>query len=42
MRAAMLPAIGPYSGGSAIRGALPHREILRLDDRQKRKRRRKP
>ncbi len=36
-----LPAIGPYSGGSAMRGTLPHLEILLLDDRRKRKRRRK-
>ena len=36
-----VPAIGPYSGGSAIRGTRPDHAIMRLDDRQKRKRRRR-
>jgi hypothetical protein len=41
MRARGVPILGPGSAGGHIPGSRPDHEILRLDERQKRKRRRR-
>jgi hypothetical protein len=41
IRARGVPIVGPGSAGGAIRGTLPHREILKLDARTRRRRRRR-